>query len=504
VNGQISFFQLIRPALIAFIFTSLFQVVLSRILTNPDQAGFVTTFFAMTMIFYGAILDIFTSILGPLSNLPSLLILIALLSLFLLLCTRRVWRIIPLPEVLTNYLNIVFVILFSFQIISTFNMTKNFIFGKKTETKFSSPVSLNMSGETRPDIYIVVLDGYARADVLKDIYHYDNSKFLLALEQRGFYIESQSRGNYVQTQLAISSLLNMDYIKSPSPTDEIYSYYHSAIAANPVFAALKQLGYKTVSFDSGFPLTDIPEADVYQTTFLPLNEFESFLLVGTPAETLSNIFGLKIPTYSYITHRERILYTLKTLPIVSKLSGPKIVFAHILSPHPPFVFDRYGNSIEPDQPYRLGDASDFISQKNSYLNGYRDQLTFISDQILIAIDGILANSKTPPVIILMGDHGPGSMFKWDMQNPGCIWERTGNLGALLLPNHINDPRLDPAMSPVNNIRLVFNLYFDTDLPLLDNKTFLTSQVDPYSMKDNTQESQTAQACQAQTISAPQP
>ena len=37
-----------------------------------------------------------------------------------------------------------------------------------------------------------------------------------------------------------------------------------------------------------------------------------------------------------------VRYTLGELPVVTQLRGPKFVFAHILLPHPPYVFGPNG------------------------------------------------------------------------------------------------------------------------------------------------------------------
>ena len=52
-----------------------------------------------------------------------------------------------------------------------------------------------------PNIFYVILDGYARNDVLKEIYDYDNSEFWDYLNNKGFYIATRARSNYNQTAL---------------------------------------------------------------------------------------------------------------------------------------------------------------------------------------------------------------------------------------------------------------------------------------------------------------
>jgi hypothetical protein len=72
--------------------------------------------------------------------------------------------------------------------------------------KEEAPVSFsgNFDGEP-PDVYYIILDMHARSDVLKALYGYDDTWFIGALEQRGFYIASQSTSNYSSTLQSLSS-----------------------------------------------------------------------------------------------------------------------------------------------------------------------------------------------------------------------------------------------------------------------------------------------------------
>jgi hypothetical protein len=63
-----------------------------------------------------------------------------------------------------------------------------------------------------PDIYYIILDGYGRSDVLRDLYGLDEGPFLRALQEDGFYVADKSRSNYGQTSLSFASALNMSYL----------------------------------------------------------------------------------------------------------------------------------------------------------------------------------------------------------------------------------------------------------------------------------------------------
>ena len=82
--------------------------------------------------------------------------------------------------------------------------------------------------------------------------------------------------------------------------------------------------------------------------------------------------------------------------------------------------------------------------------------------MLEAIDTILANSDTPPIIVIQGDHGPWLQPKA---------KRMQILNAYYLPGH-ND-ELYPTITPVNTFRLVFTDYFGGDYPLLDDISYFS-------------------------------
>ena len=64
----------------------------------------------------------------------------------------------------------------------------------------------------RPDVYYIILDGYSRADVIKNDLGYDNTPFLDQLRGLGFVIGSCSRSNYDATHTSITSSLNMEML----------------------------------------------------------------------------------------------------------------------------------------------------------------------------------------------------------------------------------------------------------------------------------------------------
>lgn len=340
-----------------------------------------------------------------------------------------------------------------------------------------------------PDIYYIILDGYARADILKDLYQYDNSEFLDYLTQNGFYIANRSRANYSQTYLSLASSLNLEYLDDFADKLGLKSTYDipliGMIRENEVVNFLKKSGYLIVAFSSGYSGTEMRGADIYYKPSLwTLSEFQNILLSGTLVEVLPERI-LARTSISYTLHRKRILYVLDNLSYVRGKNRPVFVFAHILAPHPPFVFGEHGEPIEPGRSFSLADGSDFMNRggdKDEYIMNYKRQLTFINNHLKETIDGILSRSPEPPIIILQADHGPGSMLDWDEPTNTNFDERMSILNTFYLPSN-GHLALYQEITPVNTFRVILNYYFGTDLELLDDRSYFSSIHYPYEFMD---------------------
>jgi len=334
---------------------------------------------------------------------------------------------------------------------------------------------LHIAGDMpAPDIYYIILDGYSRDDILKDFYGLDNTAFLKELSDLGFYVARCSQSNYAQTQLSLASALNMEFI------DELSGYFSpeqtkrvgmpGLIKRSITRRMLESLGYKTVAFETGYNWTQVEDAEVYLTpksskvSLLDitggLNSFES-LLIKTSAMLIIVDGATALPrflqldmNYPHQIHRERILFTLDQLGKLPSMPGPKFIFAHIVSPHKPFVF---------------GPAGEVVQQEKDDISGYRDQVAYLNTRLVPLLRKIISNSSTPPIIILQGDHGGLETSEQ---------ERMAILNAYYLPED-GSRLLYDNISPINTFRLVFNHYFGTDYDLLEDTSYFSSYQYPY-------------------------
>ena len=333
------------------------------------------------------------------------------------------------------------------------------------------------------DIYYIILDGYARADILEELYNYDNSEFLEYLDQKGFFVADESQANYSQTTLSLTSSLNLSYLDDLAsrvgPESGDRHPLQRMFRSNTVVQFLKQQGYVIVAFPSGYTPTTLDEADVYMGSGPPWNELEIALLVNTPIPW----FVLSQSQFDpYAPHISRIRYTLEHLADTAQLESPHFVLAHVVAPHPPFVLDEHGNEIPQNRGFTIEDGSRFLEMggtREEYLEGYTGQLSFVSDQIMAALDTLLSSqSSRPAIIILQADHGPGLLLDWEHPENTYFRERLSILNAVLLPGG-DSVGFYEEMTPVNTFRLIFNQYFGTELELLEDESYFSIPERPY-------------------------
>jgi hypothetical protein len=162
------------------------------------------------------------------------------------------------------------------------------------------------------------------------------------------------------------------------------------------------------------------------------------------------------------------------------LPSPKFVFAHVIAPHPPFVFDADGNPVQPNRDFGIHDGVVFGTTRAEYIAGYRDQLTYLNTRVLAAVDAILAGSTTTPIIIIQGDHGPGAYLEWDSVEDTCLRERHSILNAYLVPEEVRTELYD-SITPINSFRVLFDTLFDSHFGTLPDKSYFSAWKRPYDL-----------------------
>lgn len=380
---------------------------------------------------------------------------------------------------LTSVLNVVGIVLV---VVPTLNITIREIRGvsRSAQTAVRTEITLH-NPETLPDIYYIILDRYANARTLAEMYDFDNSDFFSYLSSRGFYVASGAYSNYPSTKHSLASSLSMEYLDElaqqvgATSTDE--GPINDSLRDYTVWRLLESAGYTFIHFGSWWePTRDNKYADANVNYRGQLPEFSMLLLRSTILDPVGTTVGLWGEPRR--TQWERVRYKFERLAQIPEMEEPTFVFAHFLTPHPDYVFKRDGSFLE---------LSEAVGSPLKTL--YIDQLVATNNMVRSLVESLLAESDTPPIIILQSDEGPyaGGSDVWaggakatDVE----LREKMGILNAYYLPA-VLDGRLYESITPVNSFRLVFSLYFDADLERLPDINYVCTG-GPYNFVDVTE------------------
>jgi len=456
--GQVKLENGLRPLLISILFGGLVFLLCLSFLRNMYRVAFLSTIWMALFFSYGHVFMSLDAKWHKINFQPYLLgAWLALFVLFAVWATRP--RFAFRDAVLS--LNVVSLGLVSMslgQVVASVQKGS----GHYARAK-NAPIQQLTRPQDAPDVYYFILDSYTRADLLKSAYGYDNSSFLDDLRERGFYVAECSQSNYVRTEISLGSSLNMSYLQGLDPafTPESIkrgvlwdSLKHSAARYN-----FDEMGYTTISFATGFAWSEIEDADMFITPdsfSVGMTEFEVLFLKTTLGRYASDLGWFDANEIMGQTFRDRTMNVFETVDDISRMPEPTFAYIHLISPHPPFVFGPDGEHTHPADFWN----EDQVYPADRYAQGYQNQLTFINRKMLEAVDTILANSQTPPVIVIQGDHGP-----WLQPKEKRMWI----LNAYYLPGHTD--KLYPSITPVNTFRLIFDAYFGGSYDMLPDVSY---------------------------------
>jgi hypothetical protein len=317
-----------------------------------------------------------------------------------------------------------------------------------------------------PDIYLIVADEYAGNRELKEVFGFDNSAFENALRQRGFHVSGNSVSNYNFTPFSIASLLDMNYLQgiegrnsSKSDRDTCYNL----INQNTLTRFLRSRGYEFVN-NSFFRFAG--QAPEEESITFHLVAGKKLITSGTFLSRIDRDIRFNLVSHFKI-ESEMKNFAYRELNSNNRLlertrkeaeahgSAPRFIYTHLMMPHYPYFFDSSG---------RANPVETLMENQQVQKEKYIGYLQYSNRIFLQLIDHILAHSKTPPIIIFMGDHGFRHL-------PDTIDKSYHfmNFSSIHLPNK-NAPPLPDTLSSVNQLRILLNTAFGQQLPLLKDST----------------------------------
>ncbi len=309
-----------------------------------------------------------------------------------------------------------------------------------------------------PDLYILVFDEFASFKTIDEVWGYKNSSLHNFLTEKGFYIAEDSRTRFRTSYSSLASLMNLDYVAEGTSLGEALQIYDN----NFVMNYLDSLGYN-ITFINGYGsfgwsgrLPDVNYMYMYNMGIeesSTIDPFHVLLVNQTILTPWAESFKDKTPNLYYQVNKYFFDYIENHPFTVNKMDNPSLLYAHMMSPHLPYVFDREGNFLENPTNHWEYTTIDDETKKQLYL----EQFIYVSKRMEKMVESILANSDTPPVILLLSDHGvreesTGSREKEHIYRV---------LNAVYLPDG-DYSGFHSGIAPLNTLRIIFNNYFGQD------------------------------------------
>ena len=450
VDSGVSVMAVMRSLVVAVVGAGLFLCLLLLITRRLHVAGALTLIVILALLTRGLVYTL------------ALLVLVVTATLAVRLWGRIRRRPITWPQI-TTALNVVSALLLAVVLAGGLirgtlpSVTTDIQQGRST--LHDSP---EVDGLDRPSIYVLMLDGYPRADSFTRLFGGNNNAFLAELRERGFVVAANSESNYMFTQLTLTSMFQMkplSEIPALEPLADDATTAHllmrQTLNDNPAFDILRSQGYRIVTSSPGFEHVALRQSDVYLDDG-QLNEFEYQLLRFTTAQRIVNLVA---PDFFADQHRDRIRSNFRHYAeVAASDGGPTFAFIHVPAPHLPVVFNEDGSDayLPPSE-----DIFDWAEIDSVTRERYVRQLTYLNRRVSELVDHTTAghSSGPEPVIIVMSDHGAAprpAVFIGEGTD-----DHYANLFAARTPGAAE--LFGNVVSPVNVFPRLFNAYFGMEL-----------------------------------------
>jgi len=332
----------------------------------------------------------------------------------------------------------------------------------------SAPASAAQD-ETKRPVISLVLDTYARSDVLAEMYGVNNEGFESALAERGFIVAKKAMSNYPWTSLSMSSALEMEYMVSEAERRP-YDSLHFARVTNGLNEAVSQFrarDYIFALFHAGRYRTTISCSGVEDVCLQCPGRFDEMELVLLEKTPVAHLLRKVAPTF-YVALGGGDC-PISTLPEKMRALGDGgfFLFGHHMALHDAMNVDAKCRPL--DQPVPVTWPS------TRHKRDMQLQIECINRQLLSLIDHVLA-AYEDPIILLSGDHGFWTEG-YESFKAEALWRRHAIFTAVRLPAACQGAA-PQDLTPVNHYRLILACLAGRTPTLLPNRFFSVGFLEP--------------------------
>jgi len=500
--GRVEFEDLFLPLVLLIGFSVGLFYLIKLILKNPYKSALIVTILLIILFSYGHIYYLLSDISLDGFDLGRNRYLLPIFGLSLVVgiyFVVRAKRIFDNATSILNVISVVFVLVaisnagfVTAEITSCEECTNHGLFYETIDfSKYFEPHIFSITqNQQLPNVYYLILDEYARHDVLQEFHQFDNSEFINYLEEKGFHVAKESLANYPLSIMSIPAIMNMNYLNflEDEMGSEVRSYQpmseknNGLYPDNMVMKNFKKMDYKIINFNTfALHLHDLPLADHSVCDRTPL------ILDNRLVDTLirTSIAGYFVERWAEAELRQVTLCTLNKFPESGNVfSDPTFVWAHVMLPHPPWIFGPNGEEITPGNPLLITDNPEFRESGWEPRQQYIQQLQFANKKTVQAVDKILENDPFS-IIIIQGDHGTAWELDWQNPSEKDVNQRLRNFDAIYFPDSDKRTQLKDDRTLVNTFRTIFNVYFGSDYEILEDKMYWMTFENPYYFEDVT-------------------
>jgi hypothetical protein len=265
---------------------------------------------------------------------------------------------------------------------------------------------------TGPNVYVLLLDGYPRADTLEADFGFDNGPFLSDLAELGFDVATEARTNHNKTWMSTAVLVNGQYVADlpevvdfPRAAQPQARLSHVLINNAAALDRMRDLGYQVVSIPSALVSTDVTaDASVWSSW-----HFTSFEIALATRSLAARV--LPDAVLGVLAGDARALAAEQLGALAAEASkeadAPRVVLAHVMPPHPPFVLGQEpdfleacfpGCSIWESTPEGMGISPDEYARRMGI------QVSELNRLVVVALDAIVA-ADPDAIVVVWSDHG---------------------------------------------------------------------------------------------------
>jgi len=300
-------------------------------------------------------------------------------------------------------------------------------------SSYDQPASLVAEFTDRPDIWLVVLDGYAgnllyRADRLED----ESPSVLPRLERLGFTTFRSAWASYPTSAASIASMLDVTYVLEDGAVLDVstVSDLYAVIGGENRFVqVLDRNGYTTTMLESGWSGSQCGTQfdNCIPSSFLDEAMFklaEQTILRGVTLDLWGHAFTSG--------SRGTMSWMLENASKLNDNGKADFVFAHVMAPHPPLLLDRRCELRRDVDSISLSFMAPGTTL-DEQVDGYRQQVSCLDEFMMEFAQEVEDDS----LVVYVSDHGtdrrdqvPKEPSEWTQED---LEERMNILLAMRLP-----------------------------------------------------------------------